>query len=337
MDTATIKVDPAFSALTLDIVTNILAMAATPSELGKYLTEEMRELTGARTVIVLQCLHQAGAVDDRIVSINPQRRQGLTESPRFARLVEIAHDLNCTTWWHSGEDSGEAEDILTTLDAGLSIHVPLNVGEFREGTILLLDLPERRHIESVINMLEMLSPVVALILRNSFLYTQQKNIIADRTRQLQQSEHRYRSLVENVDFGVSLIDTDFNVLFANTAMGDLFGKPPGEFVGKKCFHEYEKRQEVCPHCPGAKAMATDKPALAETSGVRDDGSRFAVRNQAFPLFGSDGSSTGFIEVVEDFTKIKQAQEDIRKFKTISDNASYGTVITDMDGKIVYIN
>ena len=312
MDTATIKVDPAFSALTLDIVTNILAMAATPSELGKYLTEEMRELTGARTVIVLQCLHQAGAVDDRIVSINPQRRQGLTESPRFARLVEIAHDLNSTTWWHSGEHSGEAEDIITSLNAGLSISVPLNVGEFREGTILLLDLPERRHIESVINMLEMLSPVVALILRNSFLYTQQENIIADRTRQLQQSEQRYRSLVENVDLGVTLIDADFNILFANTAMGDLFGKPPGEFVGRKCFQEYEKRQEICEHCPGVKAMETGKPALAETSGVRDDGSMFAVRNQAFPLFDSDGSATGFIEVAEDFSKIKQAEQEREK-------------------------
>ena len=38
-----------------------------------------------------------------------------------------------------------------------------------------------------------------------------------------------------------------------------FKKPPNEFVGKECFREFEKRSEVCEHCPGTKAMETGWP------------------------------------------------------------------------------
>ena len=66
-----------------------------------------------------------------------------------------------------------------------------------------------------------------------------------------------------------------------------------------CFNEFEKRDIVCPHCPGTEAMETGETATAETEGVRDDGSRFSVRIYAFPLRGDDGRPRGFVEVVED--------------------------------------
>ncbi|MFH0876964.1 MAG: PAS domain S-box protein, partial [Candidatus Omnitrophota bacterium] len=129
---------------------------------------------------------------------------------------------------------------------------------------------------------------------------------------LLESEELYRSLVENIDFGVTMIDKDYNILMTNHVLSKWFNKPIREFVGKSCFREFEKRQAVCQHCPGAKAMDTGQPHQVETQGVRDDGSRFSVLAHAFPLFYPDGTVKGFNEVVEDITERKLADERLKR-------------------------
>jgi PAS domain S-box-containing protein len=109
---------------------------------------------------------------------------------------------------------------------------------------------------------------------------------------LRESEEHYRSMVESIDLGINLIDCDHNIVMMNAAQGRHFNKPVREIVGKKCFREFEKRDSVCPHCPGVQAIATGRPAEVETEGVRDDGSRFNVRLRAFPDWaGHHGAQT----------------------------------------------
>jgi|GEM_PF-421717 PAS domain S-box-containing protein len=129
---------------------------------------------------------------------------------------------------------------------------------------------------------------------------------------LRVSEERYRSLVENIDLGITLIGSDYRIKMVNKALGKKFDKPASELIGKECFREFEKRNAVCPHCPGRIAMATGKLAEAVTEGVRDDGTTFIVHNHAFPSFGADGEITGFIEVVQDITERKLAEEALSK-------------------------
>jgi len=129
---------------------------------------------------------------------------------------------------------------------------------------------------------------------------------------LRESEERYRTLVDNIELGINLIDSDHTILMVNAQMGERFKKPLGDLIGKKCFREFEKRDAVCPHCPGAQTMATGKPAEVETEGVRDDGSRFDVRLQTFPVFGQVGEVSAFIEIAEDITERKRMGEALQK-------------------------
>jgi len=129
---------------------------------------------------------------------------------------------------------------------------------------------------------------------------------------LLKSEERYRSLVENINLGVTMIDSDYNILMTNATQGLLFGKAVSEFVGKKCFKEFEKREVVCPHCPGTQAMNTGQPAEVETVSVRGHGTRFNVRIQAFPVFQQDSVASGFIEVVEDITGKKKLEAQLQQ-------------------------
>jgi len=133
--------------------------------------------------------------------------------------------------------------------------------------------------------------------------------ITDRKRteaELQHSEALYRSLVDNVDVGITLITSDHAIVMTNSAQAQMFRKDPAAFQGKKCFREFEKRSVPCAHCPGRVAMATGRPAEVETEGVRDDGATFSVRVKAFPMFDANGAVSGFIEQVEETTERKRA-------------------------------
>ncbi len=133
---------------------------------------------------------------------------------------------------------------------------------------------------------------------------------------LRESEERYRTLVENIDLGITLISSDYRIIMTNAGTAALFRKPIGDLVGRKCFREFEKREEACDHCPGARAMATGQKAVVETVGVRDDGSRLNVRLQAFPHRGADGRINGFIEVVEDITGSKQMEAALKESENL---------------------
>lgn len=128
---------------------------------------------------------------------------------------------------------------------------------------------------------------------------------------LRESEEQYRRLMDNITLGVALIDSDHTVVMTNPIHGKLLNKPISELVGKKCFREFEKREAICPHCPGVQAMATGKPAEVETEAVRDDGSRFSVKVRAFPTFGKDGRVTGFVEIVEDITEKRKLRAELQ--------------------------
>jgi PAS domain S-box-containing protein len=168
--------------------------------------------------------------------------------------------------------------------------------------------------------------------------------IADLKREverLRESEERNRTLIDNIDLAINLIDADHNIVMVNAAGTKQTNKPVSELIGKKCFREFEKRNAVCPHCPGVQTMATGKLAEVETEGVRDDGSHYNVRIQTFPVFGHDGTATGFIEIGEDITERKQTevllQQEKETFFTILQNALYGVGLSDSDGSYIYVN
>ncbi len=131
-------------------------------------------------------------------------------------------------------------------------------------------------------------------------------------KMLWESQERYRAIMNNTALGITIMDTNHKIIMTNATFAQLFRKSPSDFVGKYCFREYEHREAICPHCPGVRAMASGKTAEVETYTVLEDGSRVDTRNRAIPLFGSDGVVKGFIEMVENITERKKAEEELQK-------------------------
>ena len=106
---------------------------------------------------------------------------------------------------------------------------------------------------------------------------------------------------------MNLISVDFDLVMVNRTNERLYGKSMVALLGNKCYREFEKRDAPCPHCPGRLALETGEAQEAETTGLRDDGTRFAARIKAHPVIGPDNRPTGFIEIVEDITEQKRAE------------------------------
>jgi PAS domain S-box-containing protein len=167
------------------------------------------------------------------------------------------------------------------------------------------------------------------------------NDLKETTEALLESKERYRTVVENIDLRMTLIDSNYKIIMTNAAQGRLFHKPAGEFVGKECFREFEKRNTVCPHCPGTKAMALRCRTEVETEGVLDNGIRFSVKIYAFPVFSSNGAVTGFIETVEDITERKRTEQELgyfrRQYELILQSAGEGILGLDLEGRHAFVN
>ena len=117
----------------------------------------------------------------------------------------------------------------------------------------------------------------------------------------------YNAVMNDSILGITVVDINHRIILTNPTFCKLFNKSTEEFVGKYCYNEFEKRNEVCPHCPGLKAIATGAPAEVETEAVLDDGTRIYVRNRAIPLFSQNGKIKGFIEMIENIDEKKRAE------------------------------
>jgi PAS domain S-box-containing protein len=113
------------------------------------------------------------------------------------------------------------------------------------------------------------------------------------------------------------MDRDHRIVKINDAHARWYGHPPEWFVGRRCYEVFEKRQQICPHCPGVESMKTGEVGQVETEGVRDDGRRLNVRLHTAPYLQADGT-LGFIEVVEDVTERRQIEAQSQQVARLAD-------------------
>jgi PAS domain S-box-containing protein len=136
--------------------------------------------------------------------------------------------------------------------------------------------------------------------------------VQERTAELSQSEERYRSLMENIHMGITVIDSNYRIVMLNKGSAERIGGPAEECIGKECFRAFRLHDAVCPDCPGDRAMNTGQPAEVDHTGKYRDGRDYVVKVRAYPIFAADGHAEGFVELIEDIAARKRAEEALAK-------------------------
>jgi PAS domain S-box-containing protein len=126
---------------------------------------------------------------------------------------------------------------------------------------------------------------------------------------LKASERFLSTVLDSIQDGLTVADTDYTILRVNKAMELRYARVM-PLVGKKCFQAYQGRTEPCEQCSVEETLKTGRPGHAEVSRTGQSGDVQGWSDlHSFPLVDPEsGRVTGVIEYVRDITERKRAEE-----------------------------
>ena len=152
-------------------------------------------------------------------------------------------------------------------------------------------------------------------------------------------EDGYRFLVENINEGIGLIDREGIAVFANRRIADIVGYSVDELIGMPVGALVDEEGAAC---LGVYLQNLDRNSheIFEIDLIHRDGSRIHTLMATTPIVGTDGACRGFLAGVQDITRLKQVEMQLReseeKYRSLVEHSAETTLI-HQDGRIVYIN
>jgi len=132
---------------------------------------------------------------------------------------------------------------------------------------------------------------------------------------LLQSEEKYESVVNNIAIGISLISPNMEILSLNNQMQQWF---PEADVTKKpvCYRTFNNppRQGPCSYCPTIQTLRDGQIHESITDTPRGD-KIIHYRIISSPLKDREGRITSVIEMVDDITERRHAEEKILEYQS----------------------
>jgi len=175
--------DKTYTYIFYDMLEKVLQLSENPSRFGEFLTQQIRELIGAKTVVIAI---KSETDEAQIFNVYPPRRTEWCNQPTVINLAAVSFNYSTIQYLSNENADNTIADILASLEIEKAIAIPLIVGNRTVGTILLLDIMDLFGINEVIDLLTRLSGVFALIIRNAILYQNLENAVVLRTAELLQ-------------------------------------------------------------------------------------------------------------------------------------------------------
>jgi chemotaxis family two-component system sensor kinase Cph1 len=129
---------------------------------------------------------------------------------------------------------------------------------------------------------------------------------------LANSETFLSNIVESIQDGISVLDSDLTIVRTNPTMEQWYSHAM-PLVGKKCFEAYHKADHPCETCPVAQTLRTGLTTyeVVPRKGERGDIDGW-LELYAFPLIApGSGQVSGVIEYFRDISDRKRAEEALR--------------------------
>jgi PAS domain S-box-containing protein len=175
------------------------------------------------------------------------------------------------------------------------------------------------------------------VLGNSVDYTDHK-----KTEQaLKASEEKYRSVVDYVGIGITLISPNMEILALNQQMQKWF---PGIDLSQKpiCYEAFHNppSKGICSYCPTIKTLQDGNAHEVVTDTPRG-GEIKHFRTISSPIKDQEGNVISVIEMVDDITENKQIQEKLQAseiwYRILFETTGAVTLILELDNTVCQVN
>lgn len=136
--------------------------------------------------------------------------------------------------------------------------------------------------------------------------------VEERTIELQESEYRFRSLIEAIeDYAIFRLDTKGNVTSWNEGIQNILGYTAEEIIGKPT-RLFFTQEEIDKNIPMLELEEAERsPITKEGLRVRKDGTTFYAISTITAIRNPEGELEGFSKVMRDITDLREAEETIR--------------------------
>jgi PAS domain S-box-containing protein len=155
--------------------------------------------------------------------------------------------------------------------------------------------------------------------------------------ELQTEKNKLNSVIDSLEYGLTIQDRDFNIIYQN----EQGKKPFGEHIGEKCYRIYAGREKVCVGCPVKKAFKDGKSHTGVRKNLLPSGELAYWENTASPVRDAKGKIVYCLEITRNITKRKQVEEELQaeknKLQSLISAMEFSLTIQDRDFNIIYQN
>lgn len=129
--------------------------------------------------------------------------------------------------------------------------------------------------------------------------------------ELAREKAKLDAIVQGVGVGLSLIDRDHRILWANKVLKQMVGASD-DLVGQYCYRICWGRDAVCDGCPSASVIATGQESLAERVRLTPNGQQQHLQIVAWPVRDPSGTVTHTLELIQDVTERVRLQAEVQQ-------------------------
>lgn len=161
------------------------------------------------------------------------------------------------------------------------------------------------------------------------------------TQSLEESEHKFRSVLDNHPAAVLIKDLSGRYLFANQYAADNTGVAQRDWIGKKASDFFPLEVASQFERNDREALELLQPRQIEEAILLPDGRNVSVLTAQFPLLRSDGQPYALCEISTDITSRKRSEEalqqSVSRLQATLEATADGILVVDLEGRIVDVN
>ncbi len=153
---------------------------------------------------------------------------------------------------------------------------------------------------------------------------------------LKEERNKLSAIIEAVEYGMTIQNPDYDIIYQNKQMSDTFGN-----LGGKCYKVYEGKDSVCDGCPLEMAFKDGKSHTSERKVEMPSGETAFWENTASPIRDADGTIVACLEIARNITQRKRSEEVLKesekRFQDIAENTGDWIWESNNEGRYTYSN